>query len=124
MAHLNAPIGSMEYENLFADLDPPQKVASGTIVKQASEVTFKRGTILGKDADGKLNMLGVAEGLTADCVLCDDTIIGTDADVVVPVYVIGCFNQNALIMADSYTLTQGDKDKLRERGIFLGTVMP
>ena len=52
------------------------------------------------------------------------SIIGTDADVVVPVYVIGCFNQNALIMADSYTLTQGDKDKLRERGIFLGTVMP
>lgn len=64
-----------------------------------------------------------AEVLTPDCILCDDTGIGTDADVIVPIYTAGCFNSDALIVATNYTMTEADKDKLRERGIYLGIVL-
>ncbi len=65
-----------------------------------------------------------AEVLTPDCILCDDTNIGTEADVVASVYTAGCFNVAALIVSEDYTLKESDKDKLRERGIYLGTVLP
>ncbi|MEN6437028.1 MAG: hypothetical protein ABFD97_00425 [Syntrophobacter sp.] len=63
------------------------------------------------------------ENLTPDCILCDDTAIGTAADVVAAVYTAGCFSIAALTIKDGYTMTEGDKDKLRERGIYLGTVL-
>lgn len=59
----------------------------------------------------------------ADCVLCDDTVVGTEADENVAVYVSGCFNEAALIMDADYTLTEADKDTLRMKGILLGKVM-
>lgn len=65
-----------------------------------------------------------AEVLTPDCILCDDTNIGTEADVNVAVYTAGCFNKEALVVKSEYTLSESDKDKLRERGIYLGTVLP
>jgi hypothetical protein len=64
-----------------------------------------------------------AEVLTPDCILCDDTNIGTEADVNVAVYTAGCFNKEALIVKSEYTLSEADKDKLRERGLYLGTVL-
>ncbi|MGD9567529.1 MAG: hypothetical protein AB7V48_04305 [Sedimentibacter sp.] len=63
-----------------------------------------------------------AEVLTADCILCDDVVVGTVADVNVTVYTAGCFNVDALTVKESYTLTVADKDKMRERGIYLATV--
>ncbi len=65
----------------------------------------------------------VDEILTPDCILCDDTEIGTSADVNAAVFTAGCFNEDALTVADEYTMTEADKDKLRERGIYLGTVL-
>ncbi len=64
-----------------------------------------------------------AEVLTTDCILCDDVEVGTAADVTVPVYTAGCFNHDALIVKDGYTMTEADKDKLRERGIYLGIAL-
>lgn len=65
-----------------------------------------------------------AEVLTVDCILTDNAVIGTSADVVTTVYTAGCFNIDALIVKDNYTMSEADKDKLRERGIYLGTVLP
>jgi hypothetical protein len=65
-----------------------------------------------------------AEILTPDCVLTDDVSIGTTADVLTAVYTAGCFNRSALIVSTGYAITEADKDKLRERGIYLGTVLP
>jgi hypothetical protein len=62
-------------------------------------------------------------GGNADCVLCDDITVGTTSDENVAVYVSGCFNEDALIMDEDYTLTEADKDELRKKGILLGTVM-
>lgn len=54
---------------------------------------------------------------TPDCILCDDTDVGTSADVKVVVYTAGCFDLNKCHVATGYTITEAIKDKLRERGI-------
>ena len=107
--HLNDKVGSMEYDKLIAGITPPVKVASGIITKLSVAATYPRGTVLcrssGTGGDGKLK------------------IIGTDADANVAVYVMGCFNEDAMTVDDEYTITQADKDTLRERGIYLAQVL-
>jgi len=63
-----------------------------------------------------------AEALTPDCILCDETAVGTAADVIAAVYTAGCFNESAITVADAYSMTEADKDKLRERGLYLRTI--
>jgi len=126
---LNRKVGEMAYDKLIAGITPPVHVNSGTIRMLAVAAEYKRGTVLAKSSvDNKLVILGTtpvaAEVLTPDCILCDDTNIGTEADVNVAVYTAGCFNKEALIVKSEYTLSEADKDKLRERGIYLGTVLP
>lgn len=125
--HLNDKIGSMEYDKLIAGMTPPVKVASGVIAKlTGSAAAYSRGTVLAKSAaDGKLYLLGseTPEDLTPDCILCDDEEIGTDADANVAVYVMGCFNEEALTVKEEYDITQADRDALRERGIYLAQVL-
>ena len=64
------------------------------------------------------------EELIPDSILCDDTSVVTDTDTNAAVYTGGCFNFDALTVKEGYTWTEDDKDKLRERGIYLGTVWP
>lgn len=64
-----------------------------------------------------------AEILVPDCVLTDDTVIGNTNDVVTTVYTAGCFNVEALIVKTGYTISEADKDKLRERGLYLGVAL-
>lgn len=130
MSKLYDNVGTMTYDKLIADNTPPVKVASGVITKLTVEATYKRGTVLcrssGTAGDGKLKILGTTpetnEVLTPDCILCDDVVVGTAADAVAAVYVMGCFNIDALIADDDYTWTQPDKDALKERGIYLGKI--
>ena len=58
-----------------------------------------------------------SETLTPDCVLCDDVEVGTAADENVAVYTAGCFDPDKVTVAESYTISQTDKDNLRMRGI-------
>jgi hypothetical protein len=117
----------MEYDNLLAGLTPAPLVQSGTIRLLAEETAYARGTVLAKsNVDNKLVILGTAadaeEELTADCVLCEDTVVGTDADVFVAVYAMGNLNEDALTVADGYTMTEADSDELRKKGIYLKTM--
>ena len=57
------------------------------------------------------------ETLTPDCILCDDIEVGTAADEKVAVYTAGCFDIGKVTVLASYTITEGDKDNLRMRGI-------
>lgn len=121
MKELSKKIGEMDFDGLITDIIPPVQVRGGTIAAPGSETTYKRGTLLSKStADGKLYILGSAPGsgdtLTPDCVLCDDTELD-NADADVAVYTAGCFDQEKVTVADSYTVSETDKDKLRERGI-------
>ncbi len=122
--HLNRKVDEMEYDKLIAGMTPPVKVASGIIAKLTTATEYPRGTALAKSTkDGKLYILGTAaaEGdtLTPDCILCDPEAVDTAEDTPAAVYVAGCFNVDALTVAEDYTITQADKDKLRERGLYL-----
>lgn len=59
----------------------------------------------------------VAGSFEADCVLCDDTEVGTSAEVVAPVYVSGCFDPDHITVAEGYTVTAADYDLLRLKNI-------
>lgn len=130
MQELSRKLGEMEYDGLITGLTPPVQVGGGTIAKLDAEAVYKRGTVLAKSAkDGKLRILGTApptpgsgetaDVYTPDCILCDDTQVGTTDDVTTCVYVAGCFDPEKLTVAKDYTLTEADKDKLRGYGIAL-----
>lgn len=129
--HLNRKVGEVEYDKLIAGVTPPIHVNSGVIRKLDTAATLVRGTVLAKSSgtagDGKLVILGTTalenETLTPDCILCDDIDVGTAADANAAVFTAGCFNIDALTIKDEYTMTEADKDKLRERGIYFGTVL-
>ena len=55
---LHEKIGAVEFEKLFAGLQPPAIVGKGTIAKLGTAATILRGTLLAKGADGKLFVLG------------------------------------------------------------------
>ena len=87
---LDENIGTVDYDGLIVTNEPVADVFTVTIRKEASaKATFKRGTVLalssGTGGDGKMVALGTTAGsnetLTANAILCDDTEIGTAADV-------------------------------------------
>ena len=127
---LHEKLGSMEYEKLFAGLEPKALTHPATIRKLGTAATIKRGTLLAKSSgsggDGKLVVFGTTAGsnetLTADCILTDDIEVGTAADENVLVYISGNFNEAALILATGATISETDRDELRKKGIILGTV--
>ena len=127
---LHEKLGSMEFEKLFAGLEPKALTHPATIRKLGTAATIKRGTLLAKSSgsggDGKLVGFGTTAGsnetLTADCILTDDIEVGTAADENVLVYISGNFNEAALILATGATISEADRDELRKKGIILGTV--
>lgn len=125
---LHEKLGSVEFEKLFAGLEPKAVVHGATIRKLGTAATIKRGTLLSKSStDGKLVVFGTAaasdETLTADCILTDDVFVGTSSDENVTVYIAGNFNEDALIFeAPGATISETDRDELRKKGIILGTV--
>ena len=119
---LRQKLGSMEYDGLITGLNPPTRVHGGTIAKLAAPATLKRGTLLGKADSG---LLSIYDGTgTPDCILCDDTEVGTAEDVPVDVYVAGCFDPEKVTVGDGYTITQADKDKLRTYSIVFKAATP
>ena len=114
---LSRKLGEMEYDGLITDVTPKVEVRGKTIAALAEETELKRGTVFGKNADGKLVVLGTdGADLTADCILCDDITVGTD-DAIATVYTAGCFNTNKITVADGYTMTEEDYDNLRKYNI-------
>ena len=119
---LRQKLGSMEYDGLITGLNPPTRVDGGTIAKLAAPATLKRGTLLGKADSG---LLSIYDGTgTPDCILCDDTEVGTAEYVPVDVYVAGCFDPEKVTVGDGYTITQADKDKLRTYSIVFKAATP
>ena len=118
--NLSKKVDSMEYDGLISGLTPQVKVGGGVIAKLATETAYTRGTVLAKNGDGKLVILGTAvDNLTPNCILADDVVVGTDADVNAAVYEMGCFDPEKLTVAKGHTITEAEKDELRQRGIYL-----
>jgi len=120
---LNRKVGEMDYDGLISDLTPPVEVRGRTIAGQATETTYKRGTIFARgQGNKKLYILGSAATtesgtLLQDCILCDDITVGASEDVNVAAYTAGCFNPDKTTVQDGYTVTTADKDELRKRNI-------
>ena len=87
----------------------------------SAPATLKRGTVLAVGSDNKMVVLGSGTG-TANCVLCDDTEVGT-SDVKAVAYRSGHFAIEKLTVAASYTLTAADKAALRDAGILLSNAV-
>lgn len=120
-------IDTMTYDGLISGISPEPIIRPGKIRKLGTAATLKRGTILAKSSgtagDDKLVILGTTaetnETLTAYCILADDKAVGTSADVEAAVYMAGSFNPDKVTVKTSYTITEADKDALRNGGIFL-----
>ena len=122
MTELSKKIGDMEFDGLVTDLTPHIQVSGGVIAKGAALTTYKRGTVLGMSEGGTLS---IYDGTgTPNCILCDDTDVGTEEDANVAVYISGCFDPNKVTLADSYELTANDIDQLRMRGIIFKAATP
>lgn len=127
MADLFANYEAEIYDGLINDVKPSPIVEAATIRKLGTAATLVRGTVLavstGTAGDGKLVVLGntaaANETLTPCAILCDDTEVGTGADVNAAVYVAGTFDPAKLTVKSAYTMTEADKLALRQGGIYL-----
>lgn len=109
-------------DGLIYGLNPPVEAFFVTIRGLEAEKTLERGTVLAVSAtDSKMVVLG-SEDAPANCVLCDDTVVGTE-DVKAMAYRHGHFAVEKLHVAEGYTLTAADKEKLREVGILLSNAV-
>ena len=130
---LDENLGTVDYDGLIVTNEPVADGFTVTIRKEASaKATLKRGTVLalssGSAGDGKMVALGTTaasnETLTANAILCDDTEIGTDADVEATAYRTGHFARNKLIFGGSgYALKPADEEALRAAGILLSDAL-
>ena len=122
MKELRQKLGSMEYDGLITGLNPPARVTGGTVARLEAPAVLKRGTLLGKSDTG---LLSVYDGTgTPDCILCDDTEVGTEEDVPVDVYAAGCFDPEKVTAAEGCTITPADRDKLRTYSIIFKAASP
>lgn len=129
---LDENLGTVDYDGLIVTNEPVADVFTVTIRKVTGEaVTMKRGTVLalssGTAGDGKMVILGTAaasnETLTANCILCDDTEVGTAADVEANAYRTGHFARNKLIVNSGHSLNATDEESLRNAGILLSDAL-
>lgn len=99
-------------------------VFSVVIRKTAKAVELAKGTVLALSAsDDKYIVLGEAgadnEVLKANAILAESATTSTSGDVIATAYRKGHFNRNALIVAAGYTITNADRENLRDAGIYL-----
>ena len=130
---LDENLGTVDYDGLIVTNEPVADVFTVTIRKEANaKATLKRGTVLalssGTADNGKMVALGTTaasnETLTANAILCDDTEIGTGADVEATAYRTGHFARNKLIFGGSgYALKPADEEALRAAGILLSDAL-
>lgn len=75
---------------------------------------------------GSMEYDGLIADINPKLVVSGGTIrkLGTADDVTAPVYLMGCFNSNKVTVADSYTMTETDKDALRNGGIVFKAAAP
>ena len=113
--------GEFTPDKLIADIAIP--VTAKGVKIAAGQGALKRGTVLGVCADGTYKVTGSTDGdktVEADCILTND-IDATESEAVTTAYISGCFNKNALILADGAEIATYETE-LRKLGIYLKSV--
>lgn len=113
MANLMNKVGEIGQDNLISRLFP--RALTNAVVIAAGAGSLKRGTVLSPKDDGTYEIMKA--GGTPSCILVTDVDASGAENVPAAVYTAGNFNPKAVIVADGYTLTAGDKDTLRKYGI-------
>ena len=122
---LDKDIYTTKYDNLIYDLDPPPEVFSVELA--AGTGVLERGTLLARSkSSGEFSMFGEtatdSDTLTANAVLAEPVTLGT-SKVIGQAYRTGHFSQNMLIIKEGASLTENDKEDLRDVGILLSEMM-
>ena len=109
---------------LIADVAFP--VQTGGVNLKAGQGVLLRGTVVGKNADGKfVPAVTGSTPVVAHGVLADDVDTGGEgeaADVTAVVYTSGSFNRAALFFGGEDN-AEAHKDILRTKGIYLKAVL-
>lgn len=124
-------LGASSVDDLIAGSYPPTDTFHITIRKLSEAATLKRGTLLdlssGSGGDGHCVIHGTSatadETLTPFCILADDTVIGTSIDVIAKAYRTGHFVKEKLIIAEEASISDADKEALRDVGILLNSAI-
>ena len=116
MIELNKKVAQYEPDDLVVDTYPPARAGGGYLTAGSGDLP--RGTILAKNGDGKLEVLGKNTDSKAYGILTDP-VENSDEETPVTVYISGKFNSNKVSAAEGYTITEDDKDTLRAYGIEL-----
>lgn len=112
-------IGECRSEMLFVDGKYPIDVVLVKI--KAGQGELKRGTILAENLMGENVILGTEGDFTASYILAED--VETTADVYAEAYRSGHFLIEALTVKEEYSITQKDRNELRNAGIYLSKGM-
>ena len=118
--NLCEPVAAFEYDNLFADVNPAPVVGAFTLTAD-TDMDLKRGTLFSIDG-GLYGGSEADEAYTPAGVLCEDVHVDANETVTVAVYKCGCFNANALIVAEGVDLAALEvtaKTTLDLAGIYL-----
>lgn len=113
-----AAIGRTESDNLLATYAHPAAVGSVTVAGLAAAKTYKRGTVLARNASDKFVIASGAANTSAEVILAADTKIGT-ADTEAEVYVSGDFFERGLTLGEGHDLTEADRVNLKNAGIYV-----
>jgi hypothetical protein len=116
--NINTQIGTRELEDFrvapFQALTWPLTVASGQSIAKRQVVALNSSSKIEVYDSNLSDPLNVAYAISVD------DVDATSGDTVAYFWVMGVFNENKLIFADSAdTPTQTVKDALRQRGIYL-----
>lgn len=119
---MDKDVNTMAYDNLIYDLTPEPEVFSVELA--AGTGTLERGTLLDlstKDSNYVIHgtAAGTGDTLTANCVLAEPVELSATAEVIGQAYRIGHFAQNVLKVKSGSTITEADKEALRDVGILL-----
>lgn len=116
MSTLNEKVGSVDFDNIINDANPPADVVHVQLA--AGSGILKRGTIVTGTPGGDMAPVAAAlDSAKSTFVLADDT--DATATTVAAAYRTGHFNRNKLTTNGSYTLTAADEEILRNAGILL-----
>lgn len=119
---MDKDVNTMTYDNLIYDLTPSPEVFSVELA--AGSGILERGTLLDvstKDSNYVIHGTTVETGdtLTANCVLAEPVTLSATAEVIGQAYRTGHFAQNVLKVKSGSTITEADKENLRDVGILL-----
>jgi len=103
-------------DNLIAGIQHP--AVGGTVVVASGEGELERGAVLARNESNEFELLDTASTGAAEVILASD-VDATSASATAEVYVSGDFREEALVVGDSYEITENDRLNLKRAGIYL-----